>query len=285
MNKRVKLKILGSGETDAPTVQDFLCQLRDFFEILKGVEEAIASDAKAVIEWRIVSASMNSPICIEVEAYSRTFGVNIDRRVDAVVKTTSAGLRQLRVSPQRPPHFTDAVLQRTESFAERITNGLANTIIEYGFDEPSIEINRDAARLLGRKVDAILNPTPKAYRELGSIEGFFKGVEEDGYNRPLVWIRHRISGSDVKCLVFDDHLRSKIGAEQIGEVWNQRRLLVMGMIYYKALAKVDYVEATDFRILRKNKDLPSVDEIQDDAFTNGIRSEEYLEKVWNGEIH
>ncbi len=140
MGKRITLRIQGSGgETDAPTVQDFLGQLRDFFDILKGVEEAVSSDAKNVIEWRIVAASMNSPIRIEAEAFPWEFGVNVDQRVHAVVKNAAEGLRQLSVSDYRPPYFTDAVLQRAECFFQRVTNGLAHASIDYGEDVPALK--------------------------------------------------------------------------------------------------------------------------------------------------
>src|SRR5258708_4362289 len=104
MGKKVTLQIQGSGgETDAPTVEDFLGELRDFFDILKGVEEAVSSESKSVIEWRIVKASTNSPIRIEAEAFPREFGVNIDQRLSAVVRNAAEGLRQLSVSDHRPP--------------------------------------------------------------------------------------------------------------------------------------------------------------------------------------
>jgi len=286
MNRRITLRVRGSGgETDAPTVQDFLGQLRDFFEILKGVEQAVAPDAKSVIDWRIVNASMNSPIRIEAEAFPRDFGTNIDRRVSVVVKNVAEGMRQVSVSDYRPAFFTDAVLERAESFFERITNGISDTVIEYGEDEPPLEVNRDFAKIAERQVSSLLNPSPKAYRELGSVEGFFKGVERDGYNRPLLWIKHRISGADVKCIVASETLRTKIASEQIGEIWNQRRLLVTGIIHFKAIGKIDYVEANDFRLLRLRHELPSLDEILDENFTNGMRTEDYLRKLRNGEIH
>lgn len=280
------MRIQGSGgETDAPTVQDFLGQLRDFFDILKGVEEAVSADAKNVIEWRIVAASMNSPIRIEAEAFPREFGVNIDRRVHAVVKNAAEGLRQLSVSDHRPSNFTDAVLQRAECFFQRVANGLSHASVDYGEYAPVFEVNRDVAGAAEKRVAGLLNPAPKTYRELGSVEGYFKAVERDGYNRSLVWIRHRITGADVKCIVTDDELRSRMSSAQIGEVWSGRRLLVSGMVYFKALGKIDYVDAEDFRLLRQRHELPSLEEILDETFTNGMRTEDYLEKLRNGEIH
>jgi hypothetical protein len=286
MGKKVTLQIQGSGgDTDAPTVRDFLDQLQDFFGILSGVEEAISSDAKSVIEWRIVSASMNSPIRIEAEAFSREYGVNIDRRVNSVVRNAAEGLRQLSVSEHRPPHFTDSVLQRAESFFLRVTNGLANAVVDYGDDEPTLEVKPDLARSAGKIINKILKPTPKAYRELGSVEGYFRAAEIDGHHRPLIWIKHRLTGSEVKCVISSEDMKLRMASAHIGDVWKRRRLLLTGIVYYKALGKIDYVEAEDFRLLRQRHELPSVDDILDETFTNGMKTEDYLEKLRNGEIH
>jgi hypothetical protein len=51
-----------------------LDQIRDYFEILNGVEDAVAEDGRRAIEWRVVKATTNTPIEIEVAAFSKDFG-------------------------------------------------------------------------------------------------------------------------------------------------------------------------------------------------------------------
>ena len=47
----VRIRIRGHGaETDAPSVEDLLDQVRDYVEILKGVEAAIAADGENAID-------------------------------------------------------------------------------------------------------------------------------------------------------------------------------------------------------------------------------------------
>jgi hypothetical protein len=64
MTRRIKVSIKARGESDFPTVDDFLDQVRDYFEILGGVEQALAEDGMNAIEWRIVGATTNSPIAL-----------------------------------------------------------------------------------------------------------------------------------------------------------------------------------------------------------------------------
>ena len=61
MDKTARFSISGKGaETDAPTVDELLDQVRDYFDILHDVEGAIAGDGDVVIDWRIVWAGKNS---------------------------------------------------------------------------------------------------------------------------------------------------------------------------------------------------------------------------------
>lgn len=70
MSNKVTLSVAGRGsDTDAPTVEDFLGQVRDYFDVLAQVEATLAEDGESAIEWRIVGASKNSPLSIEAEAF------------------------------------------------------------------------------------------------------------------------------------------------------------------------------------------------------------------------
>jgi hypothetical protein len=51
MSRIVKLSVKARGETDSPRVDDFLDQVRDYFEILDGVEQALADGTNAIV-WR-----------------------------------------------------------------------------------------------------------------------------------------------------------------------------------------------------------------------------------------
>jgi hypothetical protein len=111
MNKRVTLSVTGRGsDTDAPTVEDFLGQVRDYFEILGQVEETLAEDGQSAIEWRVTGASKNSPLSIEAEAFPRQFAVNVDRRTELVISNVAAGLQQLQSTALRPTYFNDKAL-------------------------------------------------------------------------------------------------------------------------------------------------------------------------------
>jgi len=282
MAKKVRLSIAARGETDSPKVDDFIEQVRTYFDILDGVEQAIADDGTNAIEWRIVGATASSPIAIEAEAYPVHYAMNVDHRAGLVLLETALGLQVISRSGDRPPRFTDKVLRRTEELFERVTNGLQSTIIDFGEGLPRFELTTPVAREAANNVRAILAPPDKPYIELGSIEGTAKSTERDGRGRLLFWIHVRLNGEDVKCFVSDSAER-EVGEHKIREVWRARRVQVYGVIHYRGLGKINYIDAVRVSFLRDRSELPGVEDITDTNFTGGMRSEDYLARLRDGE--
>jgi hypothetical protein len=282
MSKTIKLSIKARGESDAPRVDDFLDQVRDYFEILDGVEQAIAEDGANAIEWRIVAASTNSPIALEAQAFPTAFATNIDRRADMVVRQTAFGMQQIKLTRERPSYFTDKVLSKAERFFERVTDGLDSTVVEYGDDLPRLEVTPAVAREAAANVRSVLAPPDKPYAELGSIEGTAKSIDRDGWGRLILHVHGRLSGEEIKCVVTGD-AATVLGEHQIQDVWRSRRVQVYGVLHFRGLGKLQQIEATSVRFLRDRSDLPDVDDIADPDFTGGMTSEEYLARLRNGE--
>ncbi len=282
MSKKIKLSVSGRGsETDAPTIEDFLGQVRDYFEVLSQVEETLAGDGESAIEWRITGASKNSPLCIEAEAFPRKFGVNVDHRTGLVINHATTGLSQLSQNAHRPAYFNDKALAAAHKLFERVTNGLDLMRIEFENGQPKIELTTSSARVSASNVREVLAPKGRPYKELGSVEGHFRGIDRDR-GRPVFWIKHRLTGDEIKCFVTGEAER-EISIREIGEVWNNRRLQVHGTVYFKAAGRISHVDAAQVRFLRDRKELPDVDDIVDTEFTGGLNSEDYLSRCRDGE--
>lgn len=275
--------IKARGPSEAPTVDDLLDQVRDYFEILKGVEEAVAEDGSHAIEWRVINASANTPISIEAAAFPREYGVNVDQRAEVVTRQTAYGLRQLQTTGERPTHFTNKVLVRAEKLFERITNGLEQTTVDHGPDLPAIDLTPGVARIAAANARHILMPQNKPYKEQGSVEGYAQSIERDGWGRPLLWIRHRLTGESVKCLVSGGAI-TELENRQIRDVWRNRRIQVYGILHYRGLGQLAQIEAISIRFLRDRRELPDVDDILDENFTGGLSSEEYLTRLRDGNV-
>lgn len=284
MTDSVRFTISGQGAgTDAPTVEDLVAQIEDWFAILRGVEEAIAEDGAREVDWRVTGASMNSPLAFELTAFPRRHGMNIERRTREVKEHVAAGLSLLRSRAERPSYFTEPVLERTAKLFERVTNGLSLTKIEFGDRLPEIEITPKNARAAATNIAAVRKPTEKPYREIGSVEGTLQRVERDGYGRPLLYVKLRLNGETVKCLAGYD-ARAEVERHEIADIWKNRRIRVFGTIYYRSLGHITQLQADTVQFLRLKEELPRPGDIVDETFTGGLRSEEYLERLRNGDL-
>ncbi len=283
MSRTIKLSIKARGESDSPTVDDLLDQVRDYFEILKGVEEAVTEDGSQAIEWRIIHASSNTPIALEAAAFAKNYAVNVDQRAEIVTRQTAFGLRQLQTSGERPTNFTNRVIARAEKMFERVTNGLEQTTVDFGPDLPVMDLTPVIAKNAAANARRVLNPQNKPYREQGSVEGFAQRIERDGYGRPLLWIRHRLTGESIKCLISGAAL-TEVETHQIRDVLRNRRVQVYGILHYRGLGLLTQIDAITVKFLRERRDLPGVDDIADENFTGGLSSEDYLERLRDGRL-
>ena len=284
MARTVKFAISGHGPgTDAPTVEDVLDQLRDFLDILHGVEEAAVGRPSSALVWRVVQASRNSPLTFAIEAFPKNFGVNIDHRVDVVVRETAAGFAILRSKAERPKYFNDELMRKAEKTFGRVTNGIGEFIADFGPDLPKLEITSSVARAAARNVQTVLTSKEKRYKEIGSVDGFIKGVELDGRGRRVAFIRDRVSGNIVKCMIPRNRpeLAELLAERYIGDVWDNVRVEIFGLIHYLNRGNIDYLDAEKVRFFRKSSELPRFQDIVDPSFTGGLTSEEYLERIRN----
>ena len=282
MARKIKLILKARGEVDSPSVEDFLDQLRDYFEILEGVEQAIADGTNA-IEWRVVGAMTNSPIAIEFEAYSKEFALDVSQRAKMVEGHTFLGLHQLRQGRERPAFFSDKVLERAKRFFERVTNGLERTVIEYD-DFPPLELTRHIAHAAAENTRAVLEPPDRPHDEWGSIEGAARGIDRDARGNLILWVHSRLTGDVVKCFVSGE-AAEELADHKIRDVWRNRRVLVYGKLHYKGPGRLTQVEAIKIRFLRDRSELPDVDDILDENFTGGMRSEDYLARLRDGDLN
>ncbi len=284
MSTVVKITLSGRGpDTDAPTVEDALDELRDYLDIFRGVEEAVAGTQVSAIDWRLVDAKRSSPLAFDLQPFPKDYAVNIDQRVEIVLTETAVGLSALQTRAERPRHFTNPVMRKAHRVFQRVTNGLSRSEIDFGAKLPAMRLTPTVARDAARNVDQVLTPPDKPYKEIGSVEGYINGAEMDGFGRRVIYVIERISGETVKCLVMPEALRG-LEARELRDIWRYRRAEVYGLIHFQALGKVEHIEAQDVRFLRYREDLPQVDDIIDPDFTGGMRTEEYLDRLRDGTL-
>lgn len=264
---------------DAPTVEDLLGQIETWIGVLRNVEVAVAQGGKPELVWRVTDAHKNSPLTFEVTPYPATHGMNIEHRAKKVVSAAASGVKQLSETGERPLYFTDQTVEHVEKVYARVTNGLAKTVVDFSnYNEPNFEATPDIARRSLQRITATRAATPVAHRELGSIEGFINKVELDRHGRPIVWLRSRLDGYEVKC-VSDSAGLSRIGHLELSEVLRGLRVRVHGILHYKDLERIASISAEAVYLFDPDEALPKLTDIIDPDFTGGLESSAYLEAL------
>ena len=281
MAKPITFTIRGADRfgDDAPTVEDLLGQIETWIGVLRGVEAALAEDEKPELVWRVTDARKNSPLTFEITPFTSTFGLDIERRAKDVVTATAKGVKALVETGERPMYFTDKILDHIEKAFARVSNGLTETTVDFSkYEVPNIEAKSENAALSICRIKDARPVAPTPHRELGSLEGFIHRVELDGYGRPVVWLRARLDGQEVKC-ISDQRGLDRIGHLELSKVLKGLRVRVFGTLNYKDLDRLSSINVDDVHVFDLDKDLPSRKDIIDPEFTAGVESSKYLEAL------
>ena len=164
----------------------------------------------------------------------------------------------------------------------------AEVVLKRGNPEPVARtsiLTPDTARVAAKNARSVLAPAGRPYKELGSLEGYFETVDTDrrGRGRPVLYMKSRVTGDEIKCFVTGE-AKAEISHVEVGDVWSGRRMSVFGTIHYSGPGRISHMEAIRIRFLRSRNDLPDIDDIIDPDFTGGLKSEDYLERLRNGDL-
>lgn len=281
MTTTVEISIAGRGEADAPLLSDLIEQLQDYFAMISAVAETVTGDAVNRFDWQVVGLSKNSPARVIVEAIPLTGHADGPEIAAKARDLTNDGLRELIATNRRPVYFNDNVIDATDRFLKRITRGLAATTVGTGEREQIDLTIGTAAAIEGLRNLAFVREAEPVhpYRELGSFEGYIQNVGADGYGRPYVIIKSRLTSADVKCILTGSALDQLQDEPVANVVWRNRRVLAVGILKYRSVGKISQADISDLEFADPLERLPTFEDVIDRNFTGGLSSEAYLERL------
>ena len=273
---RIAISAANSTGSDAPTAEDFLGQVRDILDTLRGVERAVSEDSSNKIVWRVTNAQMNSPIWVELTPSAADPAVLIGDRVEKTERVFMEGIVAISGGGLRPPFFNDELVKTGQRLHDRIRSGLTDTVITFDdvISDGPLVIDRAAAMKVDKARSDVFVPAPIPYRELGSIEGFVAKVELDGFGRAVLRMRTRRDGTEIKVLAAGQAFQ-QIEALRLADVWQGARIRVYGTIHHRSLGVIENIAATGIELLDQHP-LPTPDHVIDATFTGGLTSEAFL---------
>ena len=158
--------------------------------------------------------------------------------------------------------------------------GIEKTIYDFGCNIVPVTIDHDLAKLglklLDQPSELEILLTTFAREEYGSITGSLSKLGT--YRRkPAIFVKEFNTGDGIWCQVDQvilTELESKILAK---DVWEQRDIRVQGMLDYDSQGRLTHIK--DGVVSYLDRIRVSLEELHDPDFSEGLPSEEYLERL------
>lgn len=279
MAEKVAVTVRASGaHPDVLTVQDAMRQVLDIFDLLTA-----NSGGDQGVQWRLASASTNSPFYAEGEAVSFEPTVDITVVARAQKLLVAEGLKEI-ARGHIPENWDDERLKIAKRLYQRNMNGIGVTDIDFhqnGKIEVTPKFAKEAVAVLAVTPALGLFDFPHAKEEIGSIEGVFSQLSTYR-NRPAIGVTDTRTKNLIWCVLSDDLQAKFADKADFQDFWQHRRVRVRGRIRYNVNRSVLYALANDITRI-ETKAIP-LTAIHDEAFTSGLSSSEYLDRFRDGTL-
>lgn len=282
--KMTKVSITVEPSAEHPNVldvKDAMQQVLDFFELISADED------KARYVWNLTFAGTNSPFRADAEAVSLDPTVNISAIAQSRVQEAAAFLDEVSHGKRPTRTLSKRRYDAARKLMRRNTNGVGRTIAKFDRRPTPFTVTPTiAARALAAIEQADtepfdLLPAKRNRMEIGSVEGTLIDVGTD-YNQPAIHIKERRSGKTITCRV-DQALMDGISqSADFVDVWEHRRVIVRGKIFYDTSGDVVRVHARSIR--RVNPRDMTFRDIEDKDFTEGLDTVEYVDRLREGDV-
>lgn len=248
-------------------------QVVDFFELL-------SDEQHQHVHWVLEGASYNSPLTVTGKPINTQTSELAYDVIDPVVRDIASAITNLASLKSRLHNLSGKKLKKVTQLLERNTNGIERTEYDFGQGIELVAIDHKSAelslKLLTRPSEMEELLATFAVQGYGSIMGSLVQLGTH-YNKPAIYVKEFNTGNEIWCQVDRDtitELEEKIRAK---DVWEGRTLRVQGMLDYNSKGKITHI--FDGRVFYWNRRQVSLDELHDPDFSEGLPSEEYLERL------
>lgn len=271
MSKRTSITVLPSSEhPDYLTVQDAMLQIADVFALLKGEH---GDD----VDWRLVSATTNSPFTAVGEIVAKANGPGIVMAVaELAVEEAYQALTDVLAGDEPSGDVDVATLKRVLA---RNLNGVGLTKIELD-DHPPIDITPATAGT-GLEVYKTQGQHLAPKRVRGSLEGEL--IDAGTYRKqPALKLKERSHGRIFWCRIPEDRKAEFAQATSLDDVWKNARVRLRGWIEYSRRGEISGMSAEAIQHVR-TRDV-RMRELWDPDFTEGLDAVTYVDRLRDGDL-
>lgn len=264
-------------------VVDAMQQVLDTLHLLDQAQKAMASPEDA-FEWRLESASTNSPLKIVAVAEPIHAQAEVSEYVKKVTGEFAAGLRHLFATKELPWWMEPASFEVAKALFGRSASTASTEIVIAANDAVMLDKQQANAGL-----DAIYAAAPSSVdselperESLGELRG--QMIAAGRYRNKAALQLSVDPYGFVWCLLSPELVQRFGGESRLDEVWGKRSLYVEGRLIYAKGGKLVRIEATDIR-QRPDVEAVELDAIVDPNFTAGLDPSEYLRQLHDGQLN
>lgn len=262
---------------------DALEQGADVLRLLDAVGRLRPQGEHSAV-WRLVRASTNSPLTLEVTVEESAEFEDVDSFIRGTRDDLVDSLGELATKGTLPDWLNDEMLPVARNVYARSRNGLGAVEIGDG-NGKRVLIDRAVAETVAPSLEAapaVVIEAGKGEEQVwGEVEGTIVSVGT-WYGKPAfrVWSRQLVRAA---WCILSPELGETFGTEHtVDEVWKHKQVAVRGRLIYR--------DGSIVRVLASSvRDLPKVSAIdiealRDPNFTGGLDPVEYIRRFYEGEL-
>lgn len=278
MSEKITLTVIPSG-----LLQDSLEVKEAFQEVVDILKLAgKGKDSSKDFFWKLVSISMNSPLCIVAEAASNDEDFDVDSAAREQKDYLNKTINNIIDNNIQDEGLDDACKNIALRIFKRAHETLGGFVIDLHDDGKEIKVLPQTA-IRARKslenIKPVFLPGDRSHQEIGEVEGkLFQFVPH--YKNPTINIIDLITGHIVKCKFSSNKSIGLVKNITLLDMAMGKHVVVSGTIFYNSEGIADKVISDEIRIL-EDENMP-YESIVDTNFTNSLGVFEYLSK-WTEE--
>ena len=246
-----------ADEDGTVSPEQLIAALGNTIAVLKGLEPHLAVKQES-IQWKIVHASMNSPMTISLKPIGKKRALNKARMV---AKTMYDGIRAISLHPVRPPHFDDIILEAASKLGGTV-DGRGQITIQIPGEQPITP--PETVRANAKSVISSTRSTN--YQDEGSIEDRLDNIlTHDGLS---IQVWETLTNLKIDCDLDESQI------ERATKLL-RRRVSISGTIKYRNDKPVS-IKVETLQPLRERHQLPQFEDLGPINITGDLLPEDYL---------
>jgi hypothetical protein len=263
------LRIHTDSDYEGVDVRAFIEMLTNSLTALEEIDKEMSEFGTPQLEWRVVSATTNSPMQHTIRGYS----TKPERRSKSkrVVQAFVDGVRHLEKSNTRPKFFNENALRAVSNLRRGSTKGVT---VNVETDQVSGRVTRELEQNAEFAIQVLRGEKLGADEDYGYVEGTLysvtggndtdRGVLQDNLSRVQVKVTFAATPE------MDDAVR---------RAW-KRRVGLSGKAMYDRdandVVSIRVTSAHDIEVFDDDADLPDLDDLQGIDITGGVESSDFV---------